>query len=400
MAKKRSIPKAALRSPRGFNMITKPIGPLCNIHCEYCFYLDKEQLFPSKNRASFAMSDDVLKSYVKQYIESQPQGTKEITFIWQGGEPTMLSIDFYERALAYQRKFARPGVSITNSLQTNGTLLSDSKASFFAEHDFLLGISIDGPEHLHDKYRKDRSGNGTFKQVMAGLEMIKKHNIRFNTLTVIQDDNAQYPLEVYNFLKGIGSKYLQFIPIVEPGENGNLVSSRTVPSKAWGAFLNQVYDEWMKEDIGEIFVGHFDLLLGLHAGLPSTMCVHSKTCGRALAIEHTGDIYSCDHFVSVEHYLGNIRREGMVKAVDSPQQEKFGLDKFNALPQECLSCEFQRFCYGGCPKNRFLQGQGGKLNWLCQGYKDFYRHTYHGFDAMKKALQHNKPAKDFAGFIL
>jgi uncharacterized protein len=277
--------------------------------------------------------------------------------------------------------------------------MTEDKARFFADNDFLLGLSIDGPEVIHNKYRKDRSGGGTFTQVMSGLEMIQKFNIRFNTLTVIQEDNSKYPVEVYRFLKDIGSHYLQFIPIVEAGENGALVSDRTVSANAWGAFLVKVFNEWVKSDIGEVFIGQFDLLLALHAGFPSTMCVHAKECGRGVAMEHNGDLYSCDHFVKPQYYLGNLLKEGMVKAVDSTKQRQFGQDKSATLPAECKMCEYLRFCFGECPKNRFIEGTGGKLNWLCQGYKEFFRHSYPTFASMKRALENGREAADYLSFL-
>ncbi len=392
--------KASGRAAAPFNFITKPIGPLCNIHCEYCFYLDKEKLYPDKGRGEYAMNDEVLKRYVRQYISSQPAGTTEVNFIWQGGEPTLLGIEFYERAIKYQQQFKRPGMDVANSLQTNGTLINEDKAKFFSEHDFLLGISIDGPEKLHDRYRKDRSGNGTFKQVMKGLEIIQKHNIRFNTLTVVQQDNSKYPLEVYNFLKDIGSTFMQFIPIVETAGGSSPVSERTVSAAAWGGFLSSIFDEWVISDIGKIFVGHFDMMLGIIAGYPASMCVHAKTCGRALAIEHNGDVYSCDHFVFPENYLGNIKTTSMRKLVDSPVQSEFGNSKYTSLPEECLDVEFLQLCYGGCPKNRLTEAEGGKLNWLCNGYREIYVHSYPYINAMKKALDHNQPAANFAGYLM
>ncbi|MBU0937221.1 MAG: anaerobic sulfatase maturase, partial [Spirochaetes bacterium] len=329
---------APVHSPEPFNIITKPIGPLCNINCEYCFYLDKAGLFPGKNRADFVMSDAVLKSYIRQYIDSQPPGIEEVNFVWQGGEPTLLGLDFFQRALSYQQRYKRAGMTVTNSLQTNATLMDESKAAFFAEHDFLLGVSIDGPERMHDRYRKDRSGKGTFRQVMAGLERIKKHNIRFNTLTVVQENNSKHPLELYSFLKDIGSAFMQFIPIVDTIPGTNMALARSVSAKDWGDFLASIFDEWIKADIGRIFVGHFDMLLGLYAGYPSSMCVHAKTCGRAMAVEHNGDLYSCDHFVRPENYLGNLQTADLCALVDSRKQQDFGQAKIAALPRECRTC--------------------------------------------------------------
>lgn len=345
------------------------------------------------------MKDDVLKSYIQQFIESQPVGVPEVNFIWQGGEPTLLSLQFFETALRYQRMFQRPGMRILNSLQTNGTLLTDEKARFFAEHDFLLGISIDGPEHLHNKYRLGRNGEPTFQKVMAGIETARKHDVQFNTLTVVQNDNSHHPQEVYKFLKDIGSTFLQFIPIVERGTDDALVSPRTVSGPDWGLFINGVFDEWIKGDIGRIFVGHFDLLLSMHAGYQSSLCVHCRTCGVAPALEHTGALYACDHFVSPEFYLGNITKEGMAKLMVSKKMTQFGKDKFTTLPQECLGCEFLKFCYGACPKDRLLDATGGKISWLCSGYKAIYKHTFRYFQAMKRALDNREPASDFRYFL-
>jgi len=392
---KPKIPRKRPTLKEPFNLITKPIGPICNLRCEYCYYLEKEELYPDKqSRSAFVMTDKVLKSFIRQYIQCQPPGMEEVTFIWQGGEPTLLGVDFFQKVRTYQRLFRRPGMKISNSLQTNGTLMTDELAGFLADEDFLVGISIDGPEKLHNRYRKDREGKGTFSQVMKGLELLKKHNIDFNTLTVVQEDNGQHPSEVYQFLKEIGSTYYQFIPIVEPVGRENTVSSRSVSAQVWGEFLIGIFDKWIVEDIGKIFISHFDMMLALHAGYPSTFCVHSRTCGKALAMEHNGDLYSCDHFVYPQYKLGNILHTGMVTSYESLQQEKFGQSKFDSLPLECLECKFLGFCYGGCPKNRILEGTGAHLNWLCAGYKEFYRHTFLPFTAMKKALDNQvSPAR-------
>ena len=399
MAKRKTpVQRPTVKEP--FNLITKPIGPVCNIRCEYCYYLKKEELYPDKQtRSAFVMTDGVLKSYIRQYIQCQPPGLEEVTFIWQGGEPTLLGLDFLRQVVIYQQRFRRPGMRITNSLQTNGTLLTDEMARFLKEHDFLVGISIDGPEKLHNRYRKDREGKGTFDKVMRGLELLKKYDVRFNTLTVVQEDNARHPVEVYTFLKEIGSTFMQFIPIVEPTGDEKIVSERSVTAEAWGRFLTDVFDEWVIGDIGEVFVSHFDMMLALHAGYPSTFCVHSRTCGKALAMEHNGDLYSCDHFVFPEYFLGNIMKTGMVAPYESLRQKQFGQNKFDSLPGECRDCEFQRFCYGGCPKNRLLEGEGGRLNWLCSGYKHFYRHSYMTFSAMKRALDHQISPTRFREFM-
>jgi len=291
-----------------FHVLIKPIGPVCNITCEYCFYLEKEKLFSYKKKTDFRMSEDTLETFVRQYINSQPYGTIEVNFTWQGGEPTLRGIGFYKKAIYFQNKYRRKGMKITNAFQTNGILLNNDWAKFFKDNNFLIGISIDGPEKLHNRFRKDHSGAGTFSSVMVGLDVLRKYNVDFNTLTVVQSDNGDYPQEVYNFLKGIGSTFIQFIPIIEPEGKGG-VSYRTVSPQQWGNFLNTVFDLWIKQDLGRIFVQNFETMVGIYAGYPSSFCVHSPVCGRAVVLEHNGNLYSCDHFVFRENLLGNIHKK-------------------------------------------------------------------------------------------
>ncbi len=389
-----------------FHLMAKPIGPLCNIRCEYCFYLSKEKLFGHKSRSEYAMREDVLETFIRQYIEAQPEEAPEITFAWQGGEPTLLPQAFFEKAVEFEKKYAPPGMKVQNAFQTNGILVSRSRAEWFAENDFLIGISIDGDENLHNRYRLDRGGKGTFRAVMAGLENMKAAGVKFNTLTVVQNDNADHPERVYDFLKGIGSRYFQFIPIVEPmpgagdGVSDRRVSSRTVSPKQWGSFMTGIFDRWVKDDIGEVFVQHFDMLLGLHAGNPSSVCVNSETCGNAMAIEHDGTVYSCDHFVDPEHRLGNVMDEALVEIITNPIQLKFGNDKRDALPDRCLSCPHLRLCNGACPKDRIVDVPGGKLNWLCEGYYALYEHTAPHFKAMVQTLNRRMPASEFRRFFI
>jgi len=378
-----------------FNVIAKPIGAICNLDCEYCYYLEKEDLYPDTK--SFKMSGKVLESYIRQYIHSQPFGTKEVTFVWQGGEPTLMGLPFFRNAFALQQKYARPGMNITNSFQTNGTRLHDDWARFFKDHDVLVGISIDGPEEIHDEFRPDKSGYGSFQQVIQGLELLKKHDVRFNTLTCVQSDNSSYPVKIYRFLKSIGSTHMQFIPIVEPMPDGS-VSYRSVNPKKYGTFLNGVFNEWLRQDdIGAIFVQDFDVALNLVYGNPSPVCVHAETCGHALAIEHNGDLYSCDHFVYPDYRLGNILDEKMLNMHESDRQERFGMDKKDRLPEYCLECEFLSICNGGCPKDRIFETPDGEpgLNYLCQGYKTFYAHSVPVFRKMAKALEMGYPARDY-----
>lgn len=379
--------------------MAKPIGPICNIRCEYCFYLSKEELFGNKNRSEYAMREDVLETFIRQYVEAQPEGIPEITFAWQGGEPTLLPQAFFEKAVELEKKYAPPGMKVSNAFQTNGILVSRSRAEWFAENNFLIGISIDGPEDLHNRYRVDRAGKGTFRDVMAGLDNMKAAGVEFNTLTVVQADNGNHPERVYDFLKEIGSTFFQFIPIVETLPGG-AVTDRSVQPKQWGSFMTGVFDSWIKSDIGEIFVQQFDMLLGLHAGYPASVCVHAETCGNAMAIEHDGTVYSCDHFVAPEYRLGNVMEEELVQIVSKPQQVKFGLDKRDALPDKCRSCPHLKLCWGACPKDRILDVPGGKLNWLCDGYFEMYEHTAPHFQAMVQTLKRRMPASEFRNFFI
>ncbi len=378
-----------------FHIITKPIGAICNLDCEYCYYLEKEDLYPDTK--SFKMTEEVLDAYTRQYIYAQPADAAEVNFTWQGGEPTLMGLPFFRKALALQKKYARPGMRITNSFQTNGTRLSDDWAMFFRDNDFLIGISIDGPEDLHDEFRPDKRGYGSFRQVMKGLEYLKKHEVKFNTLTCVQSSNSSYPVKVYRFLKEIGSTHLQFISIVEPQPDGG-VSYRSVNPKKYGTFLCGVFDEWLRrDDIGIIYVQDFDVTLSILAGYPSPICIHAETCGHALAIEHNGDLYSCDHFVFPEYKLGNIMEQQAKAMHESALQQQFGLDKKDKLPRYCRECDFLQVCRGGCPKDRIIETADGEpgLNYLCQGYKTFYAHSFPIFKKMAKCIEMGYPARDY-----
>jgi len=399
-----------MRAPHPFHLMAKPIGPLCNIRCEYCFYLSKEELFGHKNRSEYTMREDVLETFIRQYIQAQPLGTPEITFAWQGGEPMLLPQSFFEKAVEFEKKYQRPGMNVLNAFQTNGTLVSRSRAEWFAENNFLLGISIDGDEKLHNRYRKDREGKGTFKDVMRGVDNLKAAGVEFNTLTVVQADNGSYPERVYDFLKSIGSRYLQFIPIVEsaggPGVSnsnpapGSPVSERSVGPEQWGGFMKGIFNRWVKADIGEIYVQQFDTLLGLHAGYPSNICVQAETCGNAMAIEHDGSIYSCDHYVFPEYCIGNVMETELADIVSNPIQLKFGKDKREGLPDKCRACPYLHLCNGACPKDRLVEVEGGKLNWLCEGYYALFEHTASHFSAMVQALNRRMPASEFRRFFI
>jgi uncharacterized protein len=387
-------------SSHPFHLLCKPFGPVCNLACDYCFYLDKDSLFPGKGKSDFRMDDSTLELFTRNYIEAQPPGAQEVNFAWQGGEPTLLGIDFFRRALELQKKYRRQGLKISNAIQTNGTLINEEWARFFKDENFLVGISIDGPEKLHDRFRRAPSGKGSFTDVIRGVELLNRFQVDFNTLTVVQSDNGDHPKEVYRFLKEIGSTFLQFIPIVEPLAKGG-VSARTVRPRQWGRFLSAVFHIWREEDIGRIFVQHFDLLLGLWMGAPSSLCVHSPYCGRALAIEHDGSLYSCDHFVDPAHRLGNIHETSLVELVDSPFQMQFGRDKSELLPEECRSCPYLKLCYGGCPSDRCRESRSGKreLNWSCEGYRLFYEDSATVFRAMAEALRRGETAVRYKAYL-
>ncbi len=368
-----------------FHIMTKPTGAICNLDCEYCFYLEKDSLYPSVK--NWVMPDDVLEKYIKEYIQSQK--VPEVIFAWQGGEPTLLGIDFFRKAIQLQKKYA-DGRKIENTFQTNGILLNDEWCSFFSENNFLIGLSIDGPREINNEYRVHKGGQPSFDKVMHGLEFLKKHQVEFNTLTCVQKDNSYKPLEVYEFLKEIGSMFIQFIPVVErkslsisdklklikPSyKEKAVVTSWSVEPMQYGKFLMDIFNIWVRNDVGKYYVQIFDVSLGLWHGLGSSLCVFKETCGQAMAMEHNGDVYSCDHFVYPENKLGNIMEESLNKIVDSEKQLQFAEDKKTKLPKYCVDCEVRFACNGECPKHRFTKTPDGEegLNYLCEGYKYFFR---------------------------
>ncbi len=387
-----------------FNILTKPSGPICNMDCEYCFYLEKEKLYP--NEKNFKMSTEVLEHYINQYINSQDASV--INFAWQGGEPTLPGVDFYRKAVELQKKYGK-GKTIENVLQTNGVTLNDEWCEFFAKNDFLIGISIDGPRKVHDSYRVFKGGQPTFNKVMQGIELLKKYRVEFNTLTCIHHNNAGLGKVIYRFLKKTGSRYMQFIPIVErkleadsqdqltlidPGDKREaVVTEWSLKPPEYGQFLSDIYDEWIKKDVGKIYVQMFDVALANWYGAPSGLCVHSETCGKSMAIEHNGDLYSCDHFVYPNFKLGNIMNNSLGEMVNSGFQNEFGENKKSKLPGYCMECEFRFACHGGCPKHRFTRTPGGEegLNYFCRSYKKFFGHIKPGMDFMVRELQNQRP---------
>jgi uncharacterized protein len=380
-------------APPGFHLLAKPTGAICNLDCAYCFFLDKELLYPG---SKFRMSDELLEQYIRQLIESHR--TDQVTIAWQGGEPTLMGLDFYRKAMALAEKYRRPGMTFLHTMQTNGTLLDDAWGEFFKEHNFLIGISIDGPRELHDIYRVDKGGQPTFDKVMRGIRLLQKHGVDFNVLTTVNRVNGDYPLEVYRFIRDeIGADWMQFIPVVERiNENGltlyqegTTVSDRSVLPEQFGRFLSTIFDEWVRHDVGRVYVQTIEAAMRNWMGLASSgMCVFNETCGQGLAIEHNGDLYACDHFVEPNYLLGNIQDEHMIELVASEQQLKFGQDKRDTLPQYCLDCDVRFACHGECPKNRFLTTPAGEpgLNYLCAGFKHFFHHI-------------DTPAKIMAGLI-
>jgi uncharacterized protein len=367
--------------PPRFHVMAKPTGAVCNLACSYCFFLDKEELYPG---SGFRMSDELLERYVEQLIASHTADT--VTFAWQGGEPTLMGLDFFRRAVELQERHKRPGMTVENTLQTNGTRLDDDWCAFLAEHGFLIGISLDGPRELHDGYRVDKGGHGTFDQVMRGLRLLQRHGVEHNVLTTVNRLNGDHPLAVYRFLRDeVGTDWMQLIPVVERLDehgrpdpmHGTRASERSVLPEQWGTFLVAIWEEWVRHDVGRVFVQTFEAALrNFYGAAGSGLCVFDETCGFGFALEHNGDLYSCDHFVEPEHRLGNIRRLPMLDLVGSDQQKAFGLAKRDALPRMCRECDVRFACHGECPKNRFLVTPDGEpgLNYLCAGYLRFFRH--------------------------
>jgi uncharacterized protein len=410
-----TIPTIPNAPPRHFHIMTKPIGPICNLDCKYCFYLEKEKLYPADGEAgleAFKMKPETLDNYIQQYIEQQD--IPDINFAWQGGEPTLMGIDFFKRVVELQQKYCPPTKRISNAFQTNGTLLDDDWCAFFKQNSFLVGLSVDGPRHLHDLYRVNKGGKPTFDLVMRGRDFLKKHDVDFNTLTVVHRELAQHPLEVYNFLKEIGSGFMQFIPLVErlgaapnpPGKGPALadppllkiltpyaqVTPWSVDPVDFGNFLCTIFDEWVRHDVGKFFIQLFDVQLGIEMGMPASLCVFAETCGKGLALEHNGDLYSCDHFVYPQYKLGNISTQSLGDMVNSEQQLQFGLDKQSTLPAYCQRCEVKQNCQGECPKHRFLLTPDGEpgLNYLCAGYKKFFNHMKPHMHTMRDLLRRRR----------
>jgi uncharacterized protein len=398
--------------PQGIHIMAKPIGPRCNLNCEYCFYLEKQALFPDEE--DYRMSDDVLSAYISKYIDIQK--APFIEFVWQGGEPTLLGIDFFRKVVKLQEAAAGQK-RIQNSLQTNGTLLTDEWCVFLKKHDFMVGISIDGPEEIHNRYRVDRNGGPTFHKVMRGLKLLQKHGVDYNVMACVAKETASQPLEVYNFFKDEGVKFIQFFPIVErqpdsqssqcglrlagpasldkPTENAQ-VTNWSVDSEGYGDFMIGVFDEWVRNDVGKTFVMNFEWALNAWIGNPSPVCLFAKQCGSSIVLEHNGDMYACDHCVYPQYNLGNILSDDPLKAVENSLQSGFGVNKETALPRQCLECEVLTACQGGCPKHRFATTHYDEpgLHYLCAGYKKFFRHIRKYLKVMAQLMENDLPVSN------
>ncbi|UCG04584.1 MAG: anaerobic sulfatase maturase [Candidatus Heimdallarchaeota archaeon] len=371
-----------------FHIMVKPYSSICNLECQYCYYLSTKNLYPNSN---CKMNDETLEKFTQQYIAAQE--VPEVTFSWQGGEPTLMDVKFFEKAIQYQKIFNKHGIKVQNTLQTNGTLLTKDWARFFKKHNFLIGISIDGPSDLHDEYRVDNKGNPTFDQVISGLDNLKKYKVDFNILTCVHTSNVDYPLDVYRSLRDeLGGEFIQFIPIVETNGSGS-ISDFSVTGRQYGSFLQIVFKEWVKHDVGRVYVQIFEVSLAAWLNLPLNLCILAPTCGNALALEHNGDIYACDHFVTPQYFRGNLFSQSLRNIVNSQEQKEFGLNK-SKLPLECQQCEVRYVCNGGCPKNRLIKTdeEGVGMNYLCEGYKMFFSFIDPYMKYMGDQIRRNKPA--------
>ena len=384
-------------------VMLKPVGSLCNLACDYCYYLEKGKFYPEVKNA--VMSEQLLEKFIREYLECQTM--PQVLFTWHGGEPLMRPISFYKKALELQRKYGG-GRQIDNCIQTNGTLLNDEWCRFFKANNFLVGISIDGPQEFHDEYRRNKQGLPSFYKVMKGIELLKKHEVEYNAMAVVNDYNVDYPLEFYQFFKDIECHYIQFTPIVErlnrhtdgtqlttPEEQDAAIrlAPFSVDAEKWGDFLCTLFDEWLKADVGSYFIQLFDSTLANWVGEQPGVCTLARHCGHAGVMEFNGDVYACDHFVFPEYKLGNIYTQTLTEMMYSQRQLQFGADKHDKLPSQCRACEFLFACNGECPKNRFLHTKEGEpgLNYLCKGYKKFFAHVAPYMDFMKKELVAQRP---------
>jgi uncharacterized protein len=404
-------------APSAFHLLAKPTGAQCNLDCDYCFFLSKEMLYPNSR---LRMSDEQLDDYLRQLIEAHA-GAPAVTIAWQGGEPTLMGLEFFRRSVEIAERYLEPGQRAVHTIQTNGTLIDAEWARFFKDNDYLVGISIDGPQEIHDAYRVTKGGRGSFAKVMNGLAHLRDARVEFNALTTLHAANAGRGAEVYRFLRDdCGARFIQFIPIIERVpeatrdgsvpwsswrdrplyvQQGEAVTGRSISAEQYGRFLIDVFEEWVRRDIGEVYVQMFDVALANWFGEPPGLCVHSETCGLALALEHNGDLYSCDHFVEPDYNLGNIAETPMIDLVGSARQQQFGQAKLETLPQQCLGCDVRFACHGGCPKDRFIETAEGEpgLNYLCSGYLSFFHHIDEPMRRMCELLAQGRAPSELVG---
>ncbi len=391
---------------RSFSVMVKTAGPVCNLDCDYCYYLEKDALYPGKkfNLSSFRMNEEVLEKLIRDFITSQPQQT--IEFVWHGGEPTLLGIEYFRKAITLQKKYAGEK-EILNSFQTNGTLITDEWAEFLAENHFLCGLSIDGPKKFHDNHRRFPNGQGSWEKVVECARLFRKHGVEFNTMSVVNASNSKEPATVYEFLKSIGSRFMQFTPIAErialdPANPLSIVDNRynkatavmeeNVSATDWGNFLCRIFDIWVKNDVGTYFVNYFDNTLAAYAGQHPSLCSMAPYCGCSLAVEHNGDVYTCDHFVFEDYKLGNIFEKNIAEMAKSDQQLFFEQRKQDTLSRQCRNCPFIKACGGDCPKNRFVKNEDGEsVSCLCEGFRMFFNHTRKHFEFMANEWRHQRP---------
>ena len=402
-------------------MLAKPTGAVCNLDCTYCFFLSKEALYPGSR---FRMSDETLELYVKQLLEAHE--TPVVTIAWQGGEPTLMGLDFFRRSMELVEQYRRPGQAIEHTIQTNGTKIDEEWCTFFREHRFLVGLSMDGPRDIHDLYRVDKGGGPTHRRVLSAARLMAENGVDVNILCTVHEGNQERGAEVYRYFRDeVGARYVQFIPIVERATpemlpvadagwgtsgravrplytlDGSLVTGRSVTADGWGTFLCAVFDEWIARDVGSVFVQMFDAALASWIGAPPAVCIFGETCGNALTVEHTGDVYSCDHFVEPRFLLGNIHDKHMLEMVASPQQRAFGMDKRDSLPRYCRECSVRFACNGECPRNRFIDAPDGEpgLNYLCAGYLKFFTHVDRPMRLMADLLQRGRYADEVMALL-
>ncbi|MCH5237345.1 MAG: anaerobic sulfatase-maturation protein [Muribaculaceae bacterium] len=381
-----------------FAIMAKPVGSACNLRCKYCYYLEKGKYY--KKEESQLMNAETLELFIREYILSQP--TKEVVFNWHGGEALIRPLKFYKKIIKLQQKYGE-GRDISNTIQTNATLLTPDWCRFFKQNKWLVGVSIDGPQYLHDKYRLTHKGKSTFNMVLEGIELLNKYRVDWNILATVNAANADYPEETYQFLKNLGTPFIQFTPVVERIKDDGMLANQSeqdikladfsITPEKWGNFLCKVYDLWVKQDVGEVYVQLFDATLANRMGLPSPVCTMSKECGNALAVEFNGDVYSCDHFVFPSYKIGNIHRDPFWRMVMNDRQKKFGSAKYDTLPKKCIECPHLWGCHGECPRNRFIKTEepGKNLNYLCEGYRMFFEHVTSDMDFMKKELEGERP---------